>query len=97
MSDNTNNAFEAAIAALEAHRELVNAEIDADIAKLKKIGERMSGVGFTSGAPLSVPPKIEQDTFYNMTLPDAAKKFLAMSGQKRQTTNASLMHWKRAV
>src|SRR5437867_2538582 len=82
------NPFEAAIAALEARREQVNAEIDADIAKLREIGERMSGVALTSGAPLNVPAKIEKDTFYNMTLPDAAKKFLAMSGKKPQTTNA---------
>jgi hypothetical protein len=82
------NPFEAAIAALEARRAQVNAEIDADISKLQEIGERMSGVALTSGAPLGVPAKIEKDTFYNMTLPDAAKKFLAMSGRKPQTTNA---------
>jgi hypothetical protein len=60
MSDNPNNAFEAAIAALEGHRELVNAKIDAEIAKLKEIGERMSGVDFTSGPPLSVPAKLSR-------------------------------------
>ncbi len=85
---NDQNPFDAAIAALEARREQVNAEIDADIAKLREIGERMSGVALTSGATLSVPSKIEKDTFYNMTLPDAAKKFLAMCAKKPQTTNA---------
>lgn len=87
MNKETNNPFEAAIAALEARRAQVNAEIDADIAKLQEIGERMSGVALTSGAPLNAPAKIEKDTFYNMTLPDAARKFLQMSGRKPQTTN----------
>lgn len=87
MSNETTNPFEAAITALEARRAQVNAEIDADIAKLREIGERMSGGALTSGAPLSAPAKIEKDTFYNMTLPDAARKFLQMSGRKPQTTN----------
>jgi hypothetical protein len=82
------NPFESAIAALETRRAQVNEEIDADIAKLREIGERMSGVSLTSGAPLNVPAKIEKDTFYNMTLPDAARKYLSMSGRKPQTTNA---------
>ena len=43
MSNET-NPFEAAIAALEARRIQVNSEIDADITKLKEIGERMPGV-----------------------------------------------------
>lgn len=85
---NDQNPFDAAIAALETRREQVNAEIDADIAKLRDIGERMSGMALTSGATLSAPGKIEKDTFYNLTLPDAAKKFLAMCGKKTQTTNA---------
>jgi hypothetical protein len=85
---NDQNPFEAAIAALLARREQVVAEIDEDIAKLRDIGERMSGAALTSGAVSSAPAKIEKDTFYNMTLPDAAKKFLAMSGRKPQTTNA---------
>ncbi len=86
---NEQNPFEAAIAALELRREQVNAEIDADIAKLREIGERISGtVALSSLAILSTPAKIEKDTFYNMTLPDAAKKFLAMSGKKPQPTNA---------
>lgn len=87
MSENQ-NPFEVAIAALESRREQVNAEIDADIAKLREIGERMSGMALTSGAIATVPAKIEKDTFYNLTLPDAAKKFLAMSNRKPQTTNA---------
>jgi hypothetical protein len=82
------NPFEAAIAALEARRAQVNAEIDADVAKLQEIGERMSGIALTSGATLQASTKIEKDTFYNMTLPDAAKKLLAMSSRKPQTTNA---------
>ncbi len=85
---NEQNPFEAAIAALEARRAQVNAEIDADVAKLREIGERMSGMALTSGATPSTPAKIEKDTFFNMTLPDAAKKFLAMSNRKTQTTNA---------
>jgi hypothetical protein len=88
MSNETTNPFAAAIAALETRRAQVNAEIDADIAKLQEIGERMSGVALTSGAPLNAPAKIEKDTFYNMTLPDAARKFLQMSNRKPQTTNA---------
>ncbi len=88
MSNETTNPFAAAIAALEARRVQVNAEIDADIAKLQDIGERMSGVALTSVAPLIAPAKIEKDTFYNMTLPDAARKFLQMSNRKPQTTNA---------
>src|SRR5437868_7036858 len=48
----------------------------------------MSGMALTSGAPLGVPAKIEKDTFYNLTLPEAARKFLLMSGKKPQTTNA---------
>jgi hypothetical protein len=87
MSENQ-NPFEAAIVALEARRAQVNAEIDADVAKLREIGERMSGMALTSGATSTVPAKIEKDTFYNLTLPDAAKKFLAMSNRKPQTTNA---------
>src|SRR5437016_2315187 len=85
---NENNPFEAAIATLEARRTQVNAEIDADIAKLREIGERLSGIALTSGVPLNMPAKIEKDTFYGMTLPDAARKLLAMSGRKPQTTNA---------
>jgi hypothetical protein len=85
---NEQNPFESAIAALEARRAQVNEEIDADIAKLREIGERMAGVALTSGTPLGQPAKIEKDTFYNMTLPDAARKFLSMSGRKTQTTNA---------
>lgn len=81
------NPFEAAIAALEERRVKVNAEIDEDIAKLREIGERMSSMALTSGASLSLPAKIEKDTFYNMTLPDAAKKFLAMGDRKPKTTN----------
>ena len=87
--NNDQNPFEAAIVALETRRAQVNAEIDADIAKLREIGERMSGIALTSGAlPQNAPTKIEKDTFYNMTLPDAAKKFLTMCGRKPQTTNA---------
>ena len=82
------NPFEVAIAALEARRAHVNAEIDADIAKLREIAERSAGVlipAQVSGASARV---IEKDSFYNMTLPEAAKKYLAMCGRKPQTTNA---------
>ena len=48
----------------------------------------MSGVALTAGAPIGLPAKIEKDTFYNMTLPEAARKFLQMGGKKPQTTNA---------
>ena len=85
---NDQNPFESAIAALEARRVQVNQEIDADIAKLREIGERMSGVALTAAAPIGLPAKIEKDTFYNMTLPEAARKFLQMGGKKPQTTNA---------
>jgi len=84
---NEQNLFESVIAALETRRAQVNAEIDADIAKLLEIGERISGVlALSSLATLSTPAKIEKDTFYNMTLPDAARKFLSMN-QKPQATN----------
>lgn len=82
------NPFESAIAALESRRVQVNAEIDADIAKLREIGERMSGITLTPGAPLNVPTKIESDTFYNMSFPEAARKFLAMSNKRPQSTNS---------
>lgn len=86
---NEMNPFEAAIAALEARRASITAEIDADIAKLREIAERSGGAAIMSanvgfGVTASV---IEKDTFYNMTLPDAAKKFLTMGGRKPQTTN----------
>jgi hypothetical protein len=87
MSNET-NPFEAAIAALEARRIQVNSEIDADITKLKEIGERMAGVALTSGAPMSAPAPIEKDTFYNLSFPEAAKKYLGMVNKKPQSTNA---------
>ena len=85
---NEQHPFETAIAALESRREQVNAEIDADIAKLREIGDRLAGVALSMGTPLNVPAKVEKDTFFNMTLPDAARKFLMMCGKKTQTTNA---------
>jgi hypothetical protein len=83
------NPFESAIAALEARRIQVNSEIDADIAKLREIGERMTGmVPLSSLAGVGVPAKIEKDTFYNLSFPDAAKKFLGMSNKRPQSTNS---------
>lgn len=83
---NEQNPFESAIAALEERRVQVNAEIDSDIAKLREIGERLSGTSLTSAMTKIVPTVIEKDTFYNLTLPDAARKYLSM-GKKPKTTN----------
>jgi hypothetical protein len=90
-NDQNQNPFEAAIAALEARRTLVNAEIDADIAKLREIAERSASAGVVLSARASIGMSaqvIAKDTFYNMTLPEAAKKYLAMSNKKPQSTNA---------
>ena len=41
-----------------------------------------------SGSTANVPAKIEKDTFFNMSIADAAAKFLMMSNRKPQPTNA---------
>jgi hypothetical protein len=87
---NENNPFEAAIAALETRRAQVNEEIDADIAKLREIGERMSGMALPNGALAGTasPARIESDTFFNLSYPQAAIKFLGMTNKRPQSTNA---------
>jgi hypothetical protein len=42
----------------------------------------------TSTVPLSAPAKIESDTFYNLSFPEAARKFLGMSNKRPKSTNA---------
>lgn len=57
---NEQNPFESAIAALEERRVQVNAEIDSDIAKLREIGERLSGTSLTSAMTKIVPPSLKK-------------------------------------
>jgi hypothetical protein len=80
------NPFEAAIAALEAKRAQLVEQIDADIAALKAMAERAGAVLPVTGSSAGVSSKIEKDTFYNMSIAEAAAKFLKMN-KKPQATN----------
>jgi hypothetical protein len=88
MTDQT-NPFEAAIAALEARRAELVEQIDADIATLKGMAER-TGTVLSASSPQSTggTGKIESDTFFSMSIADAAAKYLRMVNKKPQPTNA---------
>jgi len=80
--------FAAAIAALETRRAELVQQIDADIAALKEMAERTGAVLNLAGAISSIPAKIEKDTFFNMSIADAAVKYLRMMNKKPQPTNS---------
>ena len=80
------NPFEAAIAALEARRAQINAEIDTDIDRLKEIAQRSAGAIPLAGVERQ-PNKIEKDTFFNLGIAEAALKYLKMVDRKPRSTN----------
>ena len=66
------------LADLEAQR----TALDQAIAAIRGVMERRSGSLLTTGP---APASVTSDTFLGLSIPDAAKKYLQMAGEKRTT------------
>lgn len=79
--------YDAVIADLEARRDQMNAMIE--MLKQMKSSASVAPVAGASATPITVMgPDIPHDAFFGMTLPDAAKKYLAIV--KRTTPHPAL-------
>jgi len=74
------------IAQLKEQERAISEAINA-LQKLESLGlgAMQAPTDFSTGA---IPQEIQPDTFYGMSIAEAAKKYLGMSGKKPQTTDA---------
>ena len=78
-----NSVFEPVIAKLLAERDEINALIDA----LQRRVSRADGVPFTPQARATDDTQIRHDSFFQMTIADAAKKYLVMVKTTKSTAD----------
>jgi len=77
------SVYEAAIANLEAERDEINRLIDG----LRRRSARADGVPFVPSTRTAEEAEIQHDSFFGMTVADAAKKYLSMKKASQSTAD----------